>query len=157
VIDSTPMGTRLLNSTVEQGWKLIEKPLEKVSKSEFADLNDGHYIATFTDPNGYKPEIHLLISGSRARARRICLDLHTGSCNWNLRPVAVEKFRRQYETHHPSKIKRVTHPFLAADARTPPGDDQLTFSITRGEEGEWLYRAAQLLTNPQNLVRLTFP
>jgi hypothetical protein len=147
------MEIRLLKSTIEQGWKLIEKPLEKVSKGEFADLKDGRYIATFTDPNGHDPDIRVIISGSRAKLRQVCIDLHTDSCNWNFRPERVEEFASQIRAHlrsHPGKIKWTT-------VRIPCSADQLSFSIIRGEEGEWLHRASQLLANPANLTRLTFP
>jgi len=151
VVDWAAMGMRLLNSTSELGWKLIKKPLEKVSRCEFADLKDGHYIATFTDPNGYDPDVRLLISGSRAKLRHICIDLYTDGCNWDLRPAAVKQFAGQLRAHlslHPEKIKW-------RDVQIPCGHSHLTFSIIRGEEGEWLYRASQLFANPENLARLT--
>lgn len=153
VINLAVVGIRLLNSAVQQGWRLIEKPLETLSESEFADLKDGRYIATFTAPNGYAPDIRVLISGSRSKLRKVCIDLYTHSCNWDLRPAAVKEFASQLREHlrsHPERIKW-------RDVHIPCGHSHLTFSVIRGEEGEWLYRASQLLASPENLARLPLP
>jgi hypothetical protein len=149
----TDMKVRLL----ENGEKLIEMPLETVSKSEFADLKNGLYRASFTDPNGHRAHIIVRVSASRAKLREVSFDLY--GCSWNLLPEPVEAFKDQILVHLRSQPGR----FKWADVNIPSGGGgpsgtcHLWFSIIRGEEGEWLYKAAQLLADPKSLKAVTFP
>jgi hypothetical protein len=128
----------------------MQHMLNELTASDLSILKDGRYSYYVNGPGGLD-EVRLHLSGSRAALRQASFDLRTATCNRSIRPDAMEAFRREYKRafravsadHHWRKI------------HVPTGKSQLTFSIRKGEEGEWLHKAAQFLASNDNLVELS--
>jgi len=120
--------------------------LRDVSAATFAVLKDGTHHYAVGGLTREEP-VTLTLWGGRARMRQAQFDLW-GS-GWELRDQVVESFRTDYMEHLRALGRKVNWKRV----EIPSGSSQLQFSITKGEEGTWLLKAAQLITDPKNLKR----
>lgn len=124
----------------------MSKELRTVSAVDFAKLKDGvHHFAIRGSPEHPMQPVTLQLYGARSKLRQACFDLF--GTEWNILPEAVEAFSQDYRSH----LRSRSGLFKWNKVQLPSGHSQLTFSIIRGEEGDWLYKAAQFVTDERNL------
>lgn len=138
-----------MSQTTDTRPAFIPTLLENMTLEDFSSLKNGSYLIYMTTPNGNPAEIRILIRNAKPNLREVCFDLHTDRCNWDLKPGVTDAFRDAIFAH--LKAAGVKSSFWGG------GKSQITFNILKGEEADWMHRAAQLITNPENLVHLTFP
>lgn len=123
----------------------MSRQLKDLSLDEWGALENGdHNFAISGQP------VRLRLRSAGRGLRHACFDL-VGTSK-EICPQALEQFRMKWE-------KDLRSHGGAVDWReviTANGKSYLEFSVVRGEEGEWLYCAAQFLSDPNNLVELRF-
>ena|SRR5437016_325948 len=119
----------------------MSKDLRTVSDAEFAQLKDGHYYYAIPGPSGDMQRVTLSLHGGRRKLRQACFDLF--STEWAIRREAVEVFAQDCRQH----LRSRTGLFKWNKVQIPGGHSHLAFSIIRGEEGEWLHKAAQFVAD----------
>ena len=128
----------------------MERRLGENRAMDFEGLKDGTYH--FVIPGAYADAalVRLVLWGKRRRFRTACLDLIQTS--WQIKQAECKTFGDQWR----SAIRAVAPGlnWTGHNIRIPGGRAQITFSIPKGHDGEWLYRAAQFVSNTENLERL---
>jgi hypothetical protein len=117
----------------------MARQLKDVSRDEWAGLKNGYHEFGI----GGQP-VRLGIRGMKIR--RVFFDLFR--TNREIRPEPLERFREEWVKDMRSK---------AVDLRKvkePSGKTSLEIGFPAGEQGEWLYRAAQFLSDQRNLIKL---
>ena|ERR1035438_9926956 len=120
----------------------MEQLLSKNLTADFDRLKNGEYCFTVPGAYGETASVRLILWGKRRNFRKACFDLiRTG---WEIRETECRRFGDEWR-----RDIRVVAPGL----KIPCGRRQITFEIPRSYEGEWLYRAAQFVSNTDNLDR----
>ena len=128
----------------------MSRELRKITVSEFANLKDGiHQFAIRGSAEHPMQPVRLQLYGARRKLRQACFDLW--GTEWDILRHAVESFSQDYQSHLGTRSGL----FKWEQVEMPSGHSQLTFSIIRGEEGDWLYKAAQLITDERNLSSIS--
>jgi hypothetical protein len=122
--------------------------LKDLTVIDLSSLRDGSYSYYVNGPGGGMDEVCLHLTGSCAALRQASFDLRTSTCNRDIRADAMREFRREYK----NGFRDLAAKYSWRRIHVPAGKSQLTFSIRKGEEGEWLHKAAQFLSSQDNLV-----
>lgn len=121
----------------------MEQLLSKNVMADFSGLKNGEYW--FTIPGAYDEtaSVRLILWGRSPKFRKACFDLIRTA--WEIKESECRRFGDEWSRD----IRAV-----ACGLKIPCGRSQITFEIPRHQDGEWLYRAAQFVSNINNLERL---
>lgn len=128
----------------------MERLLRENSAAEFSELKDGVYYFTIRDAYGETASVCLSLWGKRRQFRSA--SFHLGLTSWQIGEAECKRFGDEWRS-----AIRATAPGLnwtKHRIRIPGGPDQIWVSIPKGHDGEWLYRAAQFVSNTDNLKRV---
>ena len=125
--------------------------IKDLTRERLSSLEDGTYTFAIVGPDGGRQSVRLYMSGNRRNIRRMQWDLWP--CEWNVGTTSdALKFVKSNETYWEHNQSSIPH---GRSAMIPHvGGTVLTLSALQKDVREWLWRAKDLLSNPQNLVSI---
>jgi hypothetical protein len=125
--------------------------IKDLTRERLSSLGDGTHTFAIVGPDGGRQSVRLYVSGNRRKIR--CMQWDLWPCEWNVGTTSEAlDFVKSNETYWEDNRSSIPHGRLVIIPHV--GGTVLTLYALQKDVGEWLWRAKELLSNPQDLVSI---